>query len=89
MRECHRSRTRGSGWLLPLRPGLFWAVAKNYTLVPVWLVGYTYGRKTFQIVANGYTGQIAGERPYSWVKITFAVLAVLLLIMLLAPLFTR
>jgi len=24
-------------WLLPLRSGLFWAVAQNYTLVPVWL----------------------------------------------------
>ena len=61
----------------------------KHTLVPVWLVGYTYGSKTYQIVANGYTGQIAGERPYSWVKITFAVLAVLLLIVLLAPLFAQ
>ncbi len=47
----------------------------KHVLVPVWLVGYTYGRTTYQIVANGYTGQIAGERPYSWVKIFFAVLA--------------
>ena len=61
----------------------------KHTLVPVWLVGYTYGSKTYQILANGYTGQIAGERPYSWVKITFAVLAALLLIMLIAPLFVR
>src|SRR5690606_8853819 len=61
----------------------------KHTLVPVWLVGYTYGSKTYQIVANGYTGQIAGERPYSWVKITFAVLAVILLLMLIAPLFVQ
>ena len=46
----------------------------KHTLMPVWLVGYTYGRKTYQIVANGYTGQIAGERPYSWVKIALAVM---------------
>lgn len=61
----------------------------KHTLVPVWLVGYTYGSKNYQIVANGYTGQIAGQRPYSWVKIMFTVLAVLLLLMLIAPLFTR
>ncbi|MDH1333212.1 TFIIB-type zinc ribbon-containing protein [Comamonas thiooxydans] len=61
----------------------------KHTLVPVWLVGYTYGSKTYQIVANGYTGQIAGERPYSWVKILFAVLAAILLVMLIAPLFVQ
>nr|WP_240467150.1 zinc ribbon domain-containing protein [Comamonas sp. lk] len=61
----------------------------KHTLVPVWLVGYTYGSKTYQIVANGYTGQIAGERPYSWVKIMFAALAVLLLILLIAPLLVQ
>jgi len=34
-------------------------------------------------VGNGYTGAMAGEQPYSWVKICFAVMAVLLLILLL------
>ena len=55
----------------------------KHVLVPVWLVSYTYGAKTFQIVANGYTGAIAGERPYSWVKISLAVLAALLFLGLL------
>lgn len=47
----------------------------KHVLVPVWLVSYTYGPKSFQVLANGYTGALAGERPYSWVKIFFAVLA--------------
>ncbi|MCZ2106873.1 MAG: zinc ribbon domain-containing protein, partial [Burkholderiales bacterium] len=55
----------------------------KHVLVPVWLVSYTYGAKTFQIIANGYTGAIAGERPYSWVKISLAVLAALLFLGLL------
>lgn len=55
----------------------------KHVLVPVWLVSYTYGAKTYQVVANGYTGTIAGERPYSWVKITLAVLAGLIALMLL------
>ena len=49
----------------------------KHILVPVWLVSYTYGRRSFQVVVNGVTEKIAGERPYSWVKILFAVLAVL------------
>lgn len=50
----------------------------KHILVPVWLVSYTYGSRSFQVLANGYTGQIAGERPYSWVKIFFAVMAALI-----------
>lgn len=50
----------------------------KHILVPVWLVSYTYGSKTFQVVANGYTGKISGEWPVSWVKVFFAVVAALL-----------
>jgi hypothetical protein len=56
----------------------------KHILVPVWLVNYTYGRRTYQIVANGYTGAIAGEQPYSWVKIVFAVLLGLIALALLS-----
>ena len=52
----------------------------KHILVPVWLASYTYGRKSFQVVVNGYTGKMAGEHPLSWVKITLAVAAVLLLV---------
>ena len=47
-------------------------------------MNYTYGARTFQVVANGYTGAIAGEQPYSWIKITLAVIAVLVLLVFLA-----
>jgi hypothetical protein len=42
--------------------------------VPVWLLTYNYGPRTFQVVINGFTGAIAGKYPKSWVKILFAVL---------------
>lgn len=54
----------------------------KHILVPVWLVSYTYGSRNFQILANGHTGEIAGERPWSWVKIALTVLAVLALLLL-------
>lgn len=50
----------------------------KHILVPVWLTTYTYGSKSFQVIVNGYTGQMAGERPYSWVKIFFAVVFALI-----------
>ncbi|ARU06896.1 zinc ribbon domain-containing protein [Comamonas serinivorans] len=55
----------------------------KHILVPIWLVGYTYGSRQFQVVVNGYTGTIAGDRPYSWVKITLAVIAALIVAMVL------
>ena len=35
----------------------------KHILVPVWLVTYTFGPKTFQVLVNGYTGSTAGDRP--------------------------
>ncbi len=58
----------------------------KHILVPVWLATYTYGRKSFQVVVNGYTGKMAGEHPLSWVKITFAILGVLLVILIIISL---
>ena len=43
----------------------------------IWLVSYDYGARNFQVVVNGYTGKVAGEQPWSWLKIALAVLLVL------------
>jgi DNA-directed RNA polymerase subunit RPC12/RpoP len=49
-------------------------------LLPVWIACYLHAGKTYNILVNGRTGEVAGERPYSAWKITAAVLAGLLLI---------
>jgi predicted RNA-binding Zn-ribbon protein involved in translation (DUF1610 family) len=54
----------------------------KHVLVPIWLVAYNFGSRAFQVVVNGYTGRMAGSHPYSWVKILFAVLAVLCALMI-------
>ncbi len=58
----------------------------KHILVPVWLVSYTFGPKSFQVVVNGYTGKMAGEHPLSWVKIALVVLAVILVILIIVSL---
>lgn len=55
----------------------------KHILVPVWLLNYNYGSKTFQVVVNGFTGDIAGKHPLSWVKIFFAVMAVLIVLLVI------
>jgi hypothetical protein len=37
--------------------------------VPVWLVTYNFGSKTYHVLINGYTGSTAGDHPLSWIKI--------------------
>ncbi|HUU36482.1 MAG TPA: hypothetical protein VMW48_20595, partial [Vicinamibacterales bacterium] len=58
----------------------------KHTLLPVWLLHYDYGRASYQVVVNGVTGAIAGEQPYSWVKILLAVLALVLVAMIVIAL---
>jgi len=56
----------------------------KHILVPVWLLAYDYGRKSYQVLVNGSTGRIAGRYPKSFWKILFLVgLAVVLLGLLL------
>ncbi len=53
----------------------------KHMLVPVWLLTYNYGAKGFQLVLNGYTGEIAGAYPKSIWKILGLVLLALLFIL--------
>lgn len=60
------------------------AVTFKHILLPVWLSAYRYGERTFRFLVNARTGEVQGERPYSWVKITLAVLAGLAVAALIA-----
>lgn len=52
----------------------------KHILVPVWLLTYAYGSRSFQVIANGSTGRIAGRYPYSAWKIFFLIVAALVLV---------
>lgn len=56
----------------------------KHVLVPVWLVSYRFQGKPYQVVVNGWTGTIAGERPWSWVKIAVAVILALIVFAIIA-----
>jgi len=58
----------------------------KHILVPVWLVNYTFGPKTFQVLVNGYTGSTAGDRPVSWVKVFFYIILPSLILLIVIAL---
>ena len=58
----------------------------KHILAPVWLLTYTYGSKSYQVVVNGITGQMSGSRPWSWIKIALAILAAVIVFAFLASL---
>jgi DNA-directed RNA polymerase subunit RPC12/RpoP len=51
----------------------------KHLLLPVWLSAFDYHGKTYRVLINAQTGQVRGERPYSWIKITLAVIGALIL----------
>ena len=53
-------------------------------LLPVWLLNYQYGAKTFRTVVNGFTGSIAGKYPKSWIKIGLLVIVILIVLIIVA-----
>lgn len=46
----------------------------KHLLLPIYAGAYRFNGKVFQIVVNGRTGEVQGERPYSWLKIGCLVL---------------
>ena len=49
-------------------------VTFKHVLLPVWLAAYKYRGETYRFVVNGRTGRVQGERPYSAIKIAFAII---------------
>jgi len=59
----------------------------KHLLLPVYAGAYRFNQKVYQIVVNGRTGEIQGDRPYSVWKILLLVAGLLLLVMIIALVF--
>lgn len=47
----------------------YYNITFKHLLLPIYAGAYRFNGKVFQIVVNGRTGEVQGERPYSWLKI--------------------
>jgi DNA-directed RNA polymerase subunit RPC12/RpoP len=59
----------------------------KHILLPIYLSGFRYKGKVYQILINARTGEIKGERPYSYWKIAGMVVGILALLGILMLVF--
>ena len=52
----------------------------KYILLPIYKSEFNYKGKKYQIAINARTAKVTGDRPYSYVKIFFAITTVLLIV---------
>lgn len=57
------------------------SITYKHLLLPVWIFAYRYKDRLFQILVNARTGEVIGERPYSWAKISLSVVAAALCVL--------
>lgn len=58
----------------------FHDITFKHVLLPIWSNAYRYRGKRYQYLVNGQTGEVQGERPWSWVRISLAVLVGLIIL---------
>lgn len=58
----------------------YFDITFKHILLPVWISAYRLHDKSYRFMVNARTGEVAGERPYSWIKITLTVVLVLAII---------
>jgi Zn finger protein HypA/HybF involved in hydrogenase expression len=49
----------------------------RYILLPVYVSAYRFEEKVFQVLVNGQTGVVAGQKPVAWWKIWLAIAALI------------
>jgi DNA-directed RNA polymerase subunit RPC12/RpoP len=49
----------------------------RYILLPVFIAAYRFGDKTFQIMVNGQSGSVAGQKPVAWWKVWLVVIGIM------------
>lgn len=61
----------------------------KHVMLPVWVASYRYRDKTYQFMINGQNSKVEGEKPISWIKVTIAVVIVLIIIGLAIFLYSK
>ncbi len=84
-----RNRIGGDEQSIGTQQTAYSALTYKHILLPVWLLVYRYGDKPYRIAINAATGEVQGERPYSWAKISFVVISVLIVVLILLAVMQR
>ena len=49
----------------------------RYILLPVYLASYPFEDHKFQVMVNGQTGKVAGQKPVAWLRVWLVIAAIL------------
>lgn len=49
----------------------------RFILLPIYVAAYRYQEKSYQVMVNGQTGTVSGQRPVDWTRVWLAVAALL------------
>ena len=75
-RACHVDT--GSSHVRNFRMSIDFADERwRYILLPVYLASYPFDDRTFQVMINGQSGKIAGQKPVDWQKVWLVIAAML------------
>jgi len=50
----------------------------RYILLPIYLASYPFDERTFQVMVNGQTGEVAGQKPIAWLRVWLAIAGLLM-----------
>ncbi|APV52219.1 hypothetical protein BWI17_00910 [Betaproteobacteria bacterium GR16-43] len=64
-------------------------VTFKHVLLPVWISAYRYRDKAFRFLINGQTGEVSGESPLSWAKVTLLTIGIVVLLIILLAVFSH
>lgn len=65
------------------------AITFKHVLLPMWICSYRFKSKVYRFLVNARTGEVQGQRPWSWVKITLTSIAVAAVIFMLWTYFNQ
>jgi hypothetical protein len=54
----------------------------KHVLLPVWISAYRFRNRTYRFLVNGQTGEVAGESPVSWQKVTWLIVGIIVLVLI-------
>jgi len=59
----------------------YYNITFKHILLPIWTSSYKYRNKIYNFVVNARTGEVQGQRPWSWIKITLFTLLIILILL--------
>lgn len=76
IRQCIRQDIGGDHQRIDEVSTRYSSITFKHILLPLWLSAYEYHDRSYRFMVNARTGEVRGERPYSFWKITLLIVSI-------------